>query len=215
MSPRRTTARRLVAPRVTVPAVGVAAALLLGGCGIGQKAQTYQERTVGDATNTAVGSIAVRNIAVLGPRSGVTLTKGSDAQLVFTMVNDGPQDDVLLSASTPAATSVVISGPTPRLQLPRLTDADPRYTMTLNGLTRDLQTGEYVDLTLEFQRNGTRSLLVPVQVTPEGAPRPSSTYAPGETDSANKPIVSGDNVPDGGGSVGTKGDQGTLTPPGE
>ena len=195
MSLRSASARRL-----GPPALGLAAALLLAGCGSGQRAQTYQEKAVADATNDAVGSIAVRNIAVLGPPVGITLPEGSDAPMSVTFVNEGGEDDVLVSATTPAAASVDVLGPTERVEVPRLTTSAAGYRLVLRDLTRDLQTGTYIDMTLTFERNGTRTMIVPVQTTPDGAPREEGEYHVGETDSNGDPIVEeqeatgGDNV---------------------
>lgn len=176
--------------RRAAPAVGLAAALLLAGCGSGMRAQTYQEKAVADATNDAVGAIAVRNIAVLGPQTGIVLPEGSDAPMTVVFVNQGAEDDVLLSASSPAAASVDIVGPAAEFAVPRLQASDTAYSLVLRDLTRDLQTGSYIDLTLEFERNGSKTLLVPVQTTPEGAPRDEHhEYEIAETDSAGKPIV--------------------------
>lgn len=157
--------------RRVLPVAGLAAVLLVAGCGTGQKAQTYQERTVADATNDAVGDIAVRNLAVEGPAQGTVLTKGSDAPLSIALVNQGGEDDTLVSATTPAAASVDVKGPSTTLTLPRLQAVDQAYSLVLRGLTGDLRTGTYIPLTLAFQRNGTKTMLVPVEVTPGGVPR--------------------------------------------
>lgn len=178
--------------RLAASAAVAAAALLLAGCGTGQDAQTYQEKAVADATNASVGAIAVRNLAVEGPDQGTLLRQGTDAPMTITLVNEGGQDDALVSATTPAARSVQVVGPTPDLPVPRLSTADARYSLLLQDLTRDLPTGTYISMTLTFQRNGTKDLLVPVQLNPEGTPRPSSTYEVVETDSAGKPLVAGD-----------------------
>ncbi len=184
MSLRSAPARRLAAP-----VAGFAAALLLAGCGAGQKAQTYQEKAAAEATNDAIGTISVLNLAVAGPRQGTVLPEGSDAPVTVTLVNGGGDDDVLTSASTPAARSVDIVGPSPRLQVPRLSSADAAYSLRLRDLTRDLPTGTYIEMTLTFQRNGSKTMLVPVQVTPDGLPREDRHYKVAETDSAGKPIV--------------------------
>lgn len=174
-----------------VPAVGLAAALLLAGCGSGQDPQTYQEKAASDATNTSVGAIAVRNLAVQGPLQGTVLRQGTDARVTVTLVNDGADNDALVSASSPAASSVEIVGPTSSLQVAPGSTTGTAYSLLLMSLSRDLPTGTFISLTLNFQHNGTKTMLVPVQVTPEGLPRPTGTYEIPETDSANQPIVSG------------------------
>ena len=191
MSLRSTPLRPTTARRLRAPAVGLAAALLLVGCGSGQRAEVYQERTVADATNESVGSIAVRNLAVQAPAQGQVLRSGSNAPMVVTFVNEPTEDDVLTSVTTPAASSVRILGPTSTLPVPRLGSAPTDYSLQLVGLTRDLPSGSYIQLTLDFQRNGSKTVLVPIQTTPDGAPRPTSQYEVPDTDSAGSPL--GDN----------------------
>jgi len=169
-------------------AAGLAALLLLAGCGSGQRAQTYQERSVAEATNGAIGSIAVRGISVTAPTTGTTYPAGSSAPVALTLVNEGADDDVLMSASTPAATSVQVKGPSPQLQVPRLGTADQTYSLVLTGLTRELATSQYIELSLAFQKNGSGTMLVPVQVKPEQVARTDGTYEVPETDSEGNPL---------------------------
>lgn len=183
MSLRSVPARRLA------PAVGLATALLLAGCGAGQGAQTYQEKATADATNENVGAIAVRNLAVSAPDSGTVLRQGSDAPVTVTLVNGGTDPDTLVSVTSPAAAGVEIVGPGSSLTVPARGTTGSSYSLLLQGLTRDLDTGTYVSLTLTFAQNGRKELLVPVQVTPEGAPRPSASYVVPEVDSAGKPLT--------------------------
>ncbi len=65
-----------------------------------------------------------------------------------------------------------------------------QYRLLLQGLTRELPTGTYISMTLTFGRNGSQEMLVPVSVTPDGAPRPTEPYVLGETDSSGKAITS-------------------------
>ena len=197
MSPRVPLVHRPgLSRRAGLPAVAVSALLLLSGCGSGQFAQTYQEKAVADATNDAIGAIAVRNLLVVPPTSGTVHPAGSSAPVAVRLVNQGSQPDVLLSASTPAAASVVVTGPTPQLRVPELGTADPAYGLLLQNLTRPLPTGTWINLTLTFQVNGTKEMLVPVKVSPEQVAREEHEYEVAETDSEGNPIVKGDNVPE-------------------
>ncbi len=182
MSPRSVPARRLA------PLAGLAAALLLAGCGAGQGAQTYQSKAGGDSTNEDVGAIAVRNLAVSAPDSGTVLRQGSDAPVTVTLANSSTAPDTLVSATSPAAANVEIVGPSSSLTVPARGTTGSGYSLLLQGLTRDLDTGTYISLTLTFAQNGSKEMLVPVQVTPEGAPRPTASYVVPEVDSAGKPI---------------------------
>ena len=175
-------------PRTARPlAVAVPLALVLAGCGAGFDAQTYQERTIADVANTAVGAMAVRAVSVVpGPGDG-TLPTGEDAEATFTLVNDGGEDDVLLEITTPAAASVDLvergGGTVQRIEVPRLGTTGDQFGAVLRGLRAPLRPGEYVELTLRFERNGETTLLVPVAVTgeyDEDRPKSENFHLPGD-----------------------------------
>lgn len=169
---------------------GAAALLLLTGCGSGLKAQTYQEKAAADASNVAIGDLAIRNVYVTAPTNATTYPQGGDAPVTLVVVNEGGQPDVLVQATTDAARSVdVVGGPTPRLQVPALQTADAGYSLVLRGLTRPLVTTEYVDLTLSFERNGTKTLSVPVATTGAAPAGDGEPYEVAEADSEGNPIV--------------------------
>lgn len=170
-------------------AASASALLLLTGCGTGLRAQTYLEKSTADSTNDAIGFLAIRNLAVLGPPAGTTYPAGTDARVKVTVVNEGGEEDRLLSASTPVASGVRVVGPTPTLTVPSLGSTDPAYGLVLEGLTRELPGGSYIDLTLSFERNGTKTMLVPVQIVPGQVPREDHDYHVPETDSEGDPIV--------------------------
>ncbi len=176
--------RTALVTRGAAPALGVVLALALSGCGAGLKAQTYQERTVADATNDAVGALALRNVHVQSPRGTGTYAVGDDARVLLTIINEGTEPDRLVQASTDAAASVAVAGPNGRattLTIAPISTAKG-YSLVLRGLTRALRPGEYVNLSLTFQENGTQELLVPVSLTKEPTPRRSG-YEVAETDS--------------------------------
>ncbi len=178
-------------PRPVAPLVGLAVAALVAGCGVGQQVQTYQPKAAADSTNVSVGSIAVRNLAIAAPRVGTVLPEGTDARVLITLINQGGGDDALTQVTSPAAVSVVVEGPDMQLPVPRLSSSGAGHSLLLRGLTRDLQTGTYVEMTLFFARNGSKTVKVPVQTTPGGVPRPTATYEVPETDSAGKPLQRG------------------------
>ena len=187
MSLRPTPHRR----RLSGPVAGLVAVLLASGCGAGMRAQTYQQQTEADQTDDAVGKIAVRALSVPAPAQGYVHKAGTDVPLRLTLVNQG-EADKLLSASTPAAQSVQIVGPKPVLEVPRLGTADPAYQVILKGLTRDLPVGSWIDLTLSFERNGTKKLQVPVHTVPTRVAKQEGHYKIAETDSEGKPLPAED-----------------------
>lgn len=188
-APHRPSASRIV--RLAGRAGAGVLALALAGCGAGFSAQTYQERTVSDGNNAAVGAIAIRNIAIL-PGDGGMVAAGSAAMVRMTLANNGAQDDALVSAASPAAASVDITGGTSggtvtSLPLPRLGSTGNSAGLVLRGVKQQLISGSTVPVTLRFQRNGEITVDVPVATTgqyDESRPRSSNFHEPGQGEKA-------------------------------
>jgi copper(I)-binding protein len=91
-------------------------AVALAGCGAGQITQTnIQVSAVGGASGN-VGSIALRNVEIAfpeqAPKTAAVYPANGDAPLQMTIANSGAQSDRLVSASSPAAASVDVTGAT-------------------------------------------------------------------------------------------------------
>lgn len=151
---------------VTALAVG-AVAVSLSGCGAGLDAQTYQERNNAGSTDTAVGSLAVRNVFIEAPSRGDVYEQGDDATATITVTNVSPEPDRLVEVTTDAAEEVVVlvDGEEDEVVVPPLGSTGSLVTLELLGLTRELRTGEFVTVTLRFAENGTTEFLVPVALT--------------------------------------------------
>lgn len=164
------------------PAVGGLLALALTGCGATLDAQTYQERNQADASNTAVGTIALRGIAVESGGNDRTLAAGEDAEVSLVLTNDSGEDDTLVEVTSPDAESVelLVDGEqTDGIEVPRLGSTGDSATLRLVGLTEELREGEYTTLTFRFEDNG--SIEVPVPVRTSGrTDRPVYTGGEGE-----------------------------------
>ena len=164
------------------PAVGGLLALALTGCGATLDAQTYQERNSADASNTAVGTIALRGIAVESGGDDRTLDAGEDAEVFLVLTNDSGEDDTLVEVTSPDAESVelLVDGEqTDGIEVPRLGSTGDSATLRLVGLTEELREGEYTTLTFRFEDNG--SIEVPVPVRTSGrTDRPVYTGGEGE-----------------------------------
>ncbi len=91
--------------RYGVGALLAAAALVLAGCGAGQRAATSVETPVVDGVSANVGDINIRDAAVTAP-GGPVWPAGSNATLNLVIINAGTTDDSLISASSPAAKGV-------------------------------------------------------------------------------------------------------------
>ncbi|MHA6785721.1 hypothetical protein ACVGOW_32700 [Pseudonocardia saturnea] len=114
----RTVRTRPAAPRTYTAlfAGALVGALVLTGCGAGQIAGTAEQQSaVSGGSNSAMGPIAVRDAVIaFGEQveGGAVYPRGSSAPLSMTIVNEGTEADTLVSASSPWASSVEISGVT-------------------------------------------------------------------------------------------------------
>lgn len=155
--------------RLATALVAGAAVLGLSACGAGLDAQTYQERNQAGSTDTAVGSLAIRNVAIEPPSRGDVLEEGDDATATITVTNASPEDDRLVEVTSDAADEVVVldDGEEGDLTVPGLGSTGSLVTLELRGLTREVRTGEYIAMTLRFADNGTSEILVPVALTGE------------------------------------------------
>lgn len=93
-------------------------AVAVAGCGAGQITQTSEQVAAVGGAHANAGPIAVRDVAIeFSEKAGGAPTadvypEGGDAPLTMTIVNTGATPDRLVSASSPVAESVQISGPT-------------------------------------------------------------------------------------------------------
>lgn len=88
-------------------------AMALAGCGAGQITQTDTQASAVGGASAAAGTIAVRNAEIEYPDRTTyrdTYNSGESAPLRLTIVNTGGTDDRLVSASSPVAASVQVSG---------------------------------------------------------------------------------------------------------
>jgi len=155
--------------RSAVAAAAVASVLGLSACGASLDAQTYQERNNAESTDTAVGSLALRDLAVEPPR-GERYDVGDDAGASITVTNADDQEDRLVDVTSPDAEQVVAvdeDGEETELQVPPLGSTQGAVQLELRGLTRELRSGEYVTLQLRFAENGSTEVLVPVILSGE------------------------------------------------
>lgn len=158
-------------------------ALALSGCGAGLDAQTYQTRTVGDASNADLGPLAIRNVSVNAPAGGFTYPAGADARGTFRVTNRGSEPDTLLEITSEGASEVAVlaDGAPSELEVPANGSTEQSGGFVLRDLTEDLVTGEFVTLTFRFERAGTLDVLVPI-ATNGRAGRPVLTGEPGSAE---------------------------------
>jgi hypothetical protein len=109
--------------------------------------------------------------------AGMGHSEGATSAVYMTLVNSTGQADALLSAATDAADIVELHlssmddgimrmRPVDRIDLPANGQAElvpGGYHVMLIGLTRDLNEGDMIDLTLNFEQAGALELSVPVR----------------------------------------------------
>jgi copper(I)-binding protein len=100
----------------TVLLIGaVVGGIALGGCGAGQIAQTAYQANNGGGADASTNGIDIRAAQIEfgdAPEGAAVHAAGSSAPVAMYIINLGGQDDRLVSASSPAAASVQINGPT-------------------------------------------------------------------------------------------------------
>jgi len=193
-TPRRATApgRPSRSPVLRRACAVAAAAVLpvLAGCEAGSNAPVleWHPPTAG-ASKTIVpvganGSLAIRNVFLLGAPPASVLPAGSSAGLFLALINTGPHDRLIRVSAPGTATSVTL--PAGGVNLPRDNSAlltGPAPEVVLNGLTRSLSSGTDVPILLTFKNAGVQRMDVPVipksdfYATFSPAPSPTPTAA--------------------------------------
>jgi copper(I)-binding protein len=90
--------------------LALGAALVLTGCGAGQITQTDSQQPAVNGTYAQVKTIVLRDAAVQYPTSGAGYPAGATPALTLTIVNQGAQDDSLVSVTTADGTQATIGG---------------------------------------------------------------------------------------------------------
>ena len=103
-------------PRVALLIGAVVGSIVLGGCGAGQIAQTAQQSNNGGGADVGTGdAVLVRGAQIVfgaGAEGGAVYRAGGRAPVAMRVINQSVRDDRLVSASSPVAASVQITGPT-------------------------------------------------------------------------------------------------------
>lgn len=157
--------RRVLAP--TTMALVVAASLALSGCAAGQYSQTADQVAAIDGANGTVGDISVLNVR-MAPTEREYYAKGSDAQLLLWVSNDGLQADTLDQITTSAAESVEIAGDS-TVPGQTLTDfaTEDGIEVTVTGFLADQYYGVSIPMTFSFASAGAVSINVPIEIPAE------------------------------------------------
>ena len=159
---------------------------LLAGCEAGDNAPTLNFRAPTDSATADAGSIAIRNVFVLGAPLGSKLRAGETASLFFSLVNTGTPDRLTAISAPGSATSVHLpAGGIAVIPGKPVYISGPQTVAYLVGLTRTITSGSNLELNLFFKKQGEVSIEVPVfaravQYTtfaPAPSPTPASAVA--------------------------------------
>jgi copper(I)-binding protein len=189
-SSHRTAGRRLLV-------LAIAALIpVLAGCEAGNNAPTqeWHQPTDGTGNGNAVGSIAIRNVFVLGAPIGSTIGVGHSAGVFLALINNGSADKLVSITAPGTAKSVLLpSGGVSLASQQAVFLTGPAPKVILEDLTRPLTGGSTVRLRLSFQNAATAYLTVPVMPraqyysTFSPAPSPSSSPKAAKGKPAVKP----------------------------
>jgi len=177
--------------RTGVAAIGVViGALALAGCGAGQITQTSTQVSAVSGAQASVGAIAIRDAEFeYAPTSNASVyPTGGNAPLRMSIVNSAGTDDKLVSATSPVARSVRITGnavvssgrvllvegaPAPAAAAPTSAarssasaaapaDEASGAQIVLVGVNQEIRPGLTYPVTLTFQKAGVVTVQVPV-----------------------------------------------------
>jgi copper(I)-binding protein len=153
---------------IAAPILGVVA---LSSCATGTDAMTGQARTTTNSVAGAVGTVALRNVYVVGPAQ-----RGGSAQVISSFFNDGAQNDEIIGVSSPGAeTGRPPSSPVLSPGGGNIYIADGTAP-ALFGLKSDLDIGSKIEVTFTLAKAGSVTLLAPVEPAAPGAWRaPTAT----------------------------------------
>lgn len=184
----------------------VVATLALTGCGAGQVSNTAGQVAGVQGANAGVGAIVVRDAVISygeEAEGSAIYSRGSDAPLSMTIVNEGVEGDELVSVTSVWASEVVVTGeaavPAGRALVvaggseasggeapagaPSAAPASPAAEGTqvvLTGLLDDLRAGLTYEIVLTFEQAGELRLQVPIggNDAPREAEAPGAEEAP-------------------------------------
>ncbi|QYN23528.1 hypothetical protein [Amycolatopsis sp. DSM 110486] len=148
------------------------AALVLAGCGAGQITQTDTQQPAVNGTYAQVKTLVLRDAAVQYPAQGAAYSAGQPAPLTLTIVNQGAQDDQLVSVSSEGTKSPA--------QISGATDIVAGHTLVIGPDDAVESTNEQAAPTTSS------SASTPSSDTSSDAPTATSSASPGDGGAATK-----------------------------
>ena len=183
--------RPVLARRLMLAAAAAAALIpVLAGCEAGTNAPTLQFHPPTDSATENAGTIAIRNVFVLGAPLGRVLRAGSSASVFLALVNTGTSDTLVSVSALGTATSVTLpAGGIPVVAGHPVYYSGPLPRVVLRDLVRPLRSGSTIRLVLTFAKEGPVTMDVPVMprvaqyatfAPPPATARPAATVRAGQ-----------------------------------
>jgi hypothetical protein len=91
-------------------ACGLAAAVVLTGCGAGQVSQTSTQEPAVNGVNAQAGEVSLRNVHLRAPQQKDYVEPGSPVELLFVAANDSADENNKLKSITSDVGAVTLTG---------------------------------------------------------------------------------------------------------
>ncbi|WP_006243790.1 hypothetical protein [Mycolicibacterium tusciae] len=161
--------------RFKLAACGLAAAVVLSGCGSGQISQTATQEAAVNGTSANIGNISVRNAHLRVDLTTDYAQPGSDVELVFVASNDSPDvNDKLVSITSdigavsltgdtalPATATLVVGAPDGQITALESVETTEAAEATVQ-LSKPITNGLTYNFTFTFEQAGAGTFAVPV-----------------------------------------------------
>lgn len=161
--------------RFKLAASGLAAAVVLSGCGAGQVSQTATQEPAVNGTSANIGKIAVRNAHLQVNLTTDYAQPGSDVELIFVATNDSPDvNDKLVSitsdvgavsltgdTSLPANGTLVVGSPDGQITALESVETAEAANATVQ-LSKPVTNGLTYNFTFKFEKAGEGTFAVPI-----------------------------------------------------
>lgn len=169
------TSKRRSSVFVAMATCGLAASVVLSGCGAGQVSQTATQEPAVNGTSGKAGPIALRNVHISADQTSDYIRPGAEAQLIFVAANDSADvEDKLVSITTDVGTVTLTGGGevpvngvlvvgSPDGQETALSAVEPADAAEAQlELTKPITNGLTYDFTFTFENAGETTVAVPV-----------------------------------------------------
>lgn len=161
--------------RFKLVACGLAAAVVLSGCGAGQVSQTATQEAAVNGTSANIGQVAVRNAHLRVDQKSDYVEPGSEVELIFVASNNSPDvNDKLVSITSdvgtvtlsgdtalPASGSLVVGAPDGQITPLESVETVDAAKATVE-LTKPITNGLTYNFTFKFEQSGEGTFAVPI-----------------------------------------------------